>query len=78
MAFDDFLADGQTHARAGVLLAGMQALENDKNAVEVFRIDPDPVIADRKEPLAITPRRRDLNVWRRPRRKYSPPPSAGS
>ena len=46
MAFDDFLADGEADAGAGVMFAGMEALEDLKDAVEVLRGDADAIVAD--------------------------------
>src|SRR5687767_2352591 len=51
MALDDFLANGQADAGAGKLAPRMQPLEQTKNPVKVLRIDADPVVLDRKQPL---------------------------
>jgi hypothetical protein len=50
VAFDDAFADGQPNACAGVLLAGMETLEDVKYAFEVLGVDANPVVADRKNP----------------------------
>jgi multimeric flavodoxin WrbA len=48
MAFDDFLTNGQSHAGAGIFIAGVQALEDDKNPIEESLVDADAIIGDRK------------------------------
>src|SRR5829696_4244803 len=55
MTLDDFLAHGQPDAGAGILLACVQPLEDDENAVEVFALDSDPIIAHGKKPLEAWP-----------------------
>src|SRR6516225_183334 len=47
---DDLLADGQADARAGVLAASMQALEDDEDALEVLGGDADSVVAHGEAP----------------------------
>ena len=53
MTFDDLSADGQTDAGAGVLLARVKPLEHLKDALEVLRLDADPVVLDRKDPPVV-------------------------
>lgn len=43
VAFNDFLADGETDPGARVFFFGMQTLEHEENPVEVFRRDADTV-----------------------------------
>src|SRR5208283_1042016 len=52
VAFDDLFADGQPNAGAGILLAGVQALENLENPLGILRLDADAVVAHGKEPAA--------------------------
>ena len=53
MELDDFFADGQADAGAGVFAAGVEALEYDEDAVEGFRVDADAVVLDRESPLVL-------------------------
>ena len=46
MPFDDLFAHGQPDAGAGELLAAVQALKNDENALGVLRVDPDAVVVN--------------------------------
>src|SRR3954466_3858947 len=50
MAFHDFFANGKPNPRAGVLVAGVQALKNDKNTLIKFGIDPNPIVRYPKVP----------------------------
>ena len=50
VALDDFLADRQADAGAGILVAGVQALEDQEDAFGVLRVDADAVVADGEEP----------------------------
>ena len=60
MPFDDSLANGQTHAGAGILCTGVQTLENHEYSVELRRIYPDTIIAHLKQPFAPALLRRDF------------------
>src|SRR5829696_3726660 len=51
MAFNDFLADGQAYAGARIFFAAMEALENNKNSLEILGGDPDAVIGDGNFPF---------------------------
>ena len=53
MQFNNFLAMRQADARALVFCAGMQPLENDKDALIVGLVNPDSIICKRKNPLII-------------------------
>ncbi|MCI0366302.1 MAG: hypothetical protein L0219_20765, partial [Phycisphaerales bacterium] len=55
MAFDDLLADGEADARARVLLARVQPLKNDEDAIEVFRFDANSVVLHGEDPVASAP-----------------------
>ena len=46
MPLDDLPDHGETDARTVVLVPGMEPLEDDEDPVEVFGIDPDPVVRD--------------------------------
>src|SRR5919202_1333994 len=50
VAFHNFLTDSQSHAGTGILIAGMQALENHKDAIGKLRIDANPVVLNREQP----------------------------
>src|SRR5579862_3627382 len=54
------LADRQADTAAGVLFAGVQAFEKPENLIRVARLDPDPVVGDRKNPPAVLARRGNL------------------
>ncbi len=53
MALDDFLAERQADAGARILVSPVKPLEHLKDPLEVFRVDPDPVVEDAKRPVAI-------------------------
>src|SRR5262245_55704770 len=61
VTFDDPLAQCQADAGAGVLFPGVKALKNDEQSRKLARINPDAVVAHRKEPLAVTTTRSNLN-----------------
>jgi hypothetical protein len=48
MAFNNFFANGQPHARAGIFIASVQSLENHKNSIVELRIDPNPIVTYRE------------------------------
>ncbi len=52
MPVDDFLADREANTGAGILCAGVQPLEKQKNALLILWVHADPIIADRESPLA--------------------------
>src|ERR1043165_2064311 len=68
MAFHNFFADRKANPGPGILISPMQALENDKNAFKVLRLNPDAIIPDRKEPYIWL---RQLGVWGRIRHPLS-------
>src|SRR3954447_5566233 len=47
---DDLAAEGEADARPAVLVAQVQPLEHDEDALGVLRIDADPVVLDRDGP----------------------------
>src|SRR5262245_33851197 len=51
MTFDDFAADGQADAGAGILLLGMESLKDDEDAIEVLGLDTNPVVVDVEDPF---------------------------
>src|SRR5262249_36328806 len=53
VVLDDPLAQCQSDARAGIFAARMQALEDQKDALEVLRIDADSVVLDPKQPRIV-------------------------
>src|SRR6266511_1196581 len=57
VALDDLLADGEANPGARVLGAGVQPLEDDEDPVQELRIDADPVVLHREQPL-VAPRNR--------------------
>lgn len=54
VAGNDFPADSEAHARAGVI-APVETFENTENLLKEFRLDSDSVILDGNEPSG-TPR----------------------
>src|ERR1700722_1365629 len=51
VAFDNFLADCQANAGAGVFVPGVQPLEDDENPLEVLRPYADAVVLHRELPM---------------------------
>jgi len=51
VSFCDFSANGQSDARARVILARVEPLEHLKDAFEVLRLDADPIVLNRKNPF---------------------------
>src|SRR3954469_13917751 len=51
----DPLADREPDPAARVLLPPVQPLEHGEDAIRVVRVDADPVVGDRQEPLASLP-----------------------
>src|SRR5206468_3389620 len=49
----DLLADRQSDAGAGVLLPGVEPLEDHEDPLRVLRLDPDSVVTHAEEPLAV-------------------------
>jgi hypothetical protein len=64
VTLDNFLTNRQTHASAGVFIAGVQALKNNENAIAKLRFNPNPIIPYRQEPAIFLPRRAHMNFWR--------------
>jgi hypothetical protein len=50
VTLDDFLADGEADARAGVFGAGVQPLKHLEDPLGVLRLNADAVIADGEQP----------------------------
>jgi hypothetical protein len=48
--FDDSLADSQTDARPGILVFGVEPLENPKDDFVIFGTNTDPIVSYREEP----------------------------
>ena len=65
MPLDNLLADGQPDAGAGILFAGVQALENLENPPGILRLNADAVVPHPKEPLLLLPAGADVD-FRRP------------
>src|SRR5438045_1417113 len=53
MPLDDPLSDREADAGAWILVAAVQPLENHKDAIEVLRLDADPVVADTEQPVSV-------------------------
>src|SRR5687767_10700860 len=51
VSFDNLFADRQPNARAGVLIARVESLEQHENALEVLRVNADAIVRDRKHPV---------------------------
>src|SRR3990172_2597332 len=61
MALDDLLADGEADAGARVLGARVQPPEDDEDPFPVLRVDADPVVAHREEPLLLARQAGDVD-----------------
>ena len=61
VAFDDSLADRQAHARARVLVAPVQAVEDLEDSPGMFRSDADAVVPDGEDPGLVLPLCTDVN-----------------
>src|SRR5829696_6500129 len=64
MPLGDLLADRQPDASAGVLVAPVEPLKQDEDALLILRSDPDPIIAYREEPGTVLAGRRDVDTRR--------------
>src|SRR5947209_2114816 len=64
VALDHLFADGQPDARTRVLLAVVQALEDQENALGVLRLDADAVVAHPKEPVTVLAAGADVDPGR--------------
>ena len=64
VALDDLLADGQADARAGILGPGVQPLEDDEDALEVFGLHADAVVLHREYPMALVTAHADVDSRR--------------
>src|SRR5580658_10620889 len=62
VALDDFLHHGQADPGSRVLFAAVEALEDHEDPLVILRQDPDPVVPDRKEPVASLPLGLDPDV----------------
>ena len=66
MPLDYLLTKRQADAGPWIVCNGMQALEDDENAVRILWIDTDPIITDREPPFLIVSRGREMHArWRR-------------
>ncbi len=54
MALDYLLTHRKANACAGIFFPGVQALEDLENPAQMLRSDTDTVVADRKNPLAVS------------------------
>jgi hypothetical protein len=50
VALDNALADSQADAAAGICVAAMQTLEDEKHALEILRRNTDAIVTDAEEP----------------------------
>ncbi len=64
MALDDFLADSQTDTSTGILILGVEALENLEDAIEVLPVNPNPIILDAKLPSVLLTHSFNIHQWR--------------
>src|SRR6185437_8205748 len=62
VALDDFLADREPNSGAGVLLSGVQALEDHEDTVGVLGVDPDSVVPDGDSPPRADALRRNADA----------------
>src|SRR6266487_5806118 len=51
VAFDDFFAKGKSNPRAGILLAGVEALKEEEDALEIFGGNADPIVLNGELPF---------------------------
>src|SRR6185437_2886069 len=51
MPFDDLLTDRQPDPRTRIVALIVQPLKDNKDLIEKLRIDPDPIVRDRKQPV---------------------------
>ena len=58
-----FLGYSQSNSRASVLFLTMQALEQDENPIEKFRVDAKSIIANRKLPVGFGFGASNLDYW---------------
>jgi hypothetical protein len=59
--FDDLLADRQADARAGVLVARVEALEDPEDPILIVGGNADAVVADRDDPFGVTALRSQMD-----------------
>ncbi len=59
---DNALAYGQPDAGAGILVAGVEALEQPKYALPILGCDSDAVIADRKDAASVPALAADMHL----------------
>lgn len=51
VALDDFFTEREADAGPGIFFAGVEALENQKDAIEIFCGDPDAVVPNGELPF---------------------------
>ena len=61
----DLFANSKSDTCAGVFLARVEPLENDKHFVSILRVDADAVVLDREAPLAPHVLRRHMDAAHR-------------
>jgi hypothetical protein len=61
MALDNLLADSKPNPCARVLVARVKSAEGNEQLSEVFRINPNPLIADCNLPFIALPLSRDMD-----------------
>jgi hypothetical protein len=61
--FDDLPAYGKSDAGAGVIAAGVQALEDKENAFKILRINANAVVADREAPCIVKLFDPHVDLW---------------
>src|SRR5687768_5065714 len=63
-ALHDFFANGQTQAAAGIRVRSMEALERDKDCIEVVWFNADAIVRYGKMPHTVMFVRADIDTWR--------------
>ena len=53
MPLDNLFAEGQADAGAGILFSGVETLKENKDAVEIFRRDPNSIIGNGEPPVIV-------------------------
>ena len=64
VTLDDLLADGQPNAGPWVFVPRVQALKDEKDALGVFRVNADPIIAHGELPALPLPLHGDMDARR--------------
>src|SRR6185295_19960048 len=64
MPFNNLFAYRQTDAGSGIFFSTVQSLKNDKDSLGILWVQPDTIVADRKQPFTGLALSRHVNPWR--------------